>query len=229
MAFSNEYLMSNAEESPTEIYFTSYLAPGGRAWVYPLGGKSALAGIYGVRIHPDTALDEFLGRVAPPSLAKAVPIASSRGQIPLQGPLEQTCGNGVIAVGGAAGQICPFSGTGLRYALACGELAGKTAVDAITEGDVSKVGLSGYDSAWKSDFEAEFKACGILHSALAVAQDPKLDEILRVLKESPPLRRAFLNLLVGTRSRSSLKTLLRNDEIADILGHGVRDKILKFV
>ena len=34
-------------------------APGGRAWVYPFGAGNALAGIYGIRIHPDTALDEL--------------------------------------------------------------------------------------------------------------------------------------------------------------------------
>jgi digeranylgeranylglycerophospholipid reductase len=229
LAFSNEYLMANAVESTAEIYFTSYLAPSGRAWVYPFGEKLALAGIYGVRIHPDTALDEFLGKMAPHALIKAVPITASRNQIPLQGPLGQTFADGILAVGGAAGQFCPLSGQGLRYAMNCGEIAGKVAVDAVTEEDVSKKALSEYDRIWRSDFGWEFKACKLLQSSLSVAQDEKMDKLLKVLKGKPSLQRAFLNVFTGTRLKISLKGLLKNSEVAEILGQGVAERVLKLV
>lgn len=227
VAFSSEYLMANAESDKAEMFFTSYLAPRGRAWIYPFEDRMAVAGIYGVRIHPDTALDEFIGKVSPKSLEKASPVSATRSQVSLQGPLEKTFGEGIIAVGGAAGQICPLSGRGLRYALDCGDIAGRTAVDAITEGDVSKTGLSKYEDKWKSIFGREFEACKAVQSSLAVAQDRKMDELLRVLKGSPHLQRHFLGIFTGSRIRSSLKGLMKSEEVVKILGNEVKDKVLK--
>jgi flavin-dependent dehydrogenase len=160
---------------------------------------------------------------------KAAPIAMTRGQIPLQGPLEQTCGDGIMTVGGAAGHLCPLSGQGLRYALECGEIAGRVAVDAITEGDVSRAGLSEYERSWKSNFGWEFEACQVLHSSLVVAQDQKMDGILHVLRGNPPLQRSFLNLFMGVKLKKSLKNLLKNDEMVEIIGQGTKDEIMKLI
>ncbi|MFH1821982.1 MAG: FAD-dependent oxidoreductase [Methanobacteriota archaeon] len=100
LAFSNEYLMANAKgEKIADIFFDSYSAPGGHAWIYPLAKGFAVSGIHGLRIHPDAALDEFLGKRIIQKFAHSVPIASSRGQLPLEGPLFQTFSDGIIAVG----------------------------------------------------------------------------------------------------------------------------------
>ncbi len=228
LAFSNEYLMANSNVTAPEIYFNSYVAPGGRAWIYPFGAGNSLAGIYGIRIHPDTALDEFIGRVSPSSLTKASPIVSTRGQIPLQGPLDQTCGNGIISVGAAAGQINPLTGNGLRYALACGEIAGRAAVEAVTEGEVSESRLSEADKNWKSIFSSEFEACKAVHSFLKVSQDKKMDSILKVLKGSPNARRSFTNVFTDSKLNHSLKTLVKS-EVGKILGQEVSDRVLNLV
>ncbi len=222
LASSNEYLMVNVkDEKSAEFIFTSYFAPGGYAWIYPLGKGFAMAGIQGVRIHPDTALDEFIGKQAPPRLAGAVPVAAFRSQLPLGGPLNQTCADGIIAVGGAAGQIYPLSGQGLRYALRCGELAGKVAVDAVTEGNVSKERLSEYERIWRAEFGFEFKVGKLLHSSLGVSQDRKMNAILHVLKGKPRLQRAFIDVFTGFNLKGSLGVLLKNDEIARVFGREV--------
>ncbi|MFH1821438.1 MAG: hypothetical protein ABH852_03230, partial [Methanobacteriota archaeon] len=178
----------------------------------------AVSGIHGLRIHPDAALDEFLGKRIIQKFAHSVPIASSRGQLPLEGPLFQTFSDGIIAVGGAAGQIYPLSGQGLRYSLHCGEIAGKVAVDAVTDGDVSKERLSEYDRIWRSEFGREFEAGRIIHSSLSVSQDRKMDAIISVLKGKPRLQRAFLDVFNGFDLNDSIKALLRNEEVARILG-----------
>jgi digeranylgeranylglycerophospholipid reductase len=227
LAFSNEYLMVNAkEEKSAEIIFNSYFAPGGHAWIYPMGRGFAMVGIYGVRVHPDLALDEFLGKQILPRLAGAVPVASFRNQLPLSGPLDQTCAGGMIAVGGAAGQIYPLSGEGLRYAMQCGEIAGKVAVDAITEEDVSKDRLSEYHKSWVSEFGLDFEIGKLLHSSLSVSQDRKIDAILRALEGKPKLQAAFVDVFAGFDPRGSLGSLLKDDEIARVLGKETVEKAL---
>lgn len=219
LAFSNEYLMANVkDEKSAEIIFTSYFAPKGHAWIYPLGKGFAMAGIQGVRIHPDVALDEFIGKQAPPRLTGAVPVAAFRSQLPLEGPLNQTCADGIITVGGAAGQIYPLSGQGLRYALRCGELAGKVAVDAVTDGDVSKERLSEYERDWKAEFGFDFKVGGLLQSSLSVSQDQKMNAILHILEGKPRLQHAFIGVFTSFNLKDSLCVLLKNDEIARVFG-----------
>jgi digeranylgeranylglycerophospholipid reductase len=227
LAFGNEYLMVNAkEEKSAEIIFNSYFAPGGHAWIYPMGRGFAMVGIYGVRVHPDLALDEFLGKQILPRLAGAVPVASFRNQLPLSGPLDQTCAGGMIAVGGAAGQIYPLSGEGLRYAMRCGGIAGKVAVDAITEEDVSKDRLSEYHRSWVEEFGLDFEIGKLLHSSLSVSLDRKMDAILRALEGKPRLQAAFVDVFAGFDPRGSLGSLLRDDEIARVLGKETVEKAL---
>lgn len=226
LALSNQYLMANvSSDHAADLFFTSYFAPLGHAWIYPFGRRFAMMGIRGVRIHPDAALDEFIGKWAPPRLEQAVPIAAYRGQLPLNGPLDSTCANGIIAVGSAAGQVYPLSGEGLRYALRCGELAGKVAIDAITEGDVSKGALSEYERRWRSELEAELRAGQLLHQSLAASQDRKMDSLLELLANKPKLQRAFIDVLASTDIKTSSKVLLANEEIKRVFGHETVEKI----
>lgn len=227
LALSNEYLMANVtNDQSVDLFFTSYFAPLGHAWVYPFGKRFAMAGVQGVRIHPDAALDEFIGRRGVPRLKQAVPVAAFRGQLPLEGPLSQTCANGIIAAGGAAGQIYALSGQGLRYALRCGEIAGKVAIDAITEGDVSAGALADYERQWRAEFDAELRAGQLLHSSLSVSQDQRMDALLSALEGKPKLQQAFIDVFTGFRLEGSLEMLLKDEEISRIFGRETVKKTL---
>ena len=227
LALSNEYLMANVtNDQSVDLFFTSYFAPLGHAWVYPFGKRFAMAGVQGVRIHPDAALDEFIGRRGVPRLKRAVPVAAFRGQLPLEGPLSQTCANGIIAAGGAAGQIYALSGQGLRYALRCGEIAGKVAIDAITEGDVSAGALADYERQWRAEFDAELRAGQLLHSSLSVSQDQRMDALLSALEGKPKLQQAFIDVFTGFRLEGSLEVLLKDEEISRIFGREMVKKTL---
>ncbi len=226
LAFSNEYLMANADDvRSVEIFFDSYSAPGGHSWLYPLKKGFAMSGIYGLRIHPDAALDEFLGRREIPGLVRASPIAAFRGQLPLEGPLTRTYADGIIAAGGAAGHVYPISGQGLRYALRCGEIAGMVAVDAITDGDVSVERLSEYERTWMGEFGSDFEAGRLIQSALSISQDQKMDAVIEALSGKTRLQRAFLDVFNGFELKNSLKALFKYDEIARIFGRETVDKI----
>jgi digeranylgeranylglycerophospholipid reductase len=226
LAFSNEYLMANSEdEKCLEVFFDSYSAPGGHAWVYPLTKGFATSGICGLRIHPDAALDEFLGRTEIKRLEKAVPVAATRGQLPLEGPIDRTCADGIIAVGGSAGQIYPISGQGMRYALRCGEIAGEVAIDAVTEGDISGARLSEYERIWRSEFGEEFEIGSIIRSSLSVSQDRKMDAIIAKLKDSPALRRSFVDIFNGFEVKRSLRALLADEDIKRTFGEETVERL----
>ncbi len=218
LMFSSEYLMANVqEEKNAELVFTSYLAPGGHAWAYPAEGSFAVVGIRGERIYPDIALDEFLGRYPTSRFAGAVPVASSRSRVFLDGPLDRTCADGIISVGAAAGQLYPFSGHGVLYALRCGEIAGRTAVEAITEGNVSREGLSAYENEWRSKFGMAFRIGKLLRSSFGVSQDRKMDAVTRMLSRKPKLRRAFVRAFAGFDPEAQLKLLSKDRDIASML------------
>jgi len=226
LMLSNEYIMANASAREVELFFNSYFAPLGHAWVYPFGRRFAMVGIRGVRIHPDAALDEFIGRRAIPSIENAVPIAAFRGQLPIEGTLSPTCADGILSVGGAAGHVYALSGEGLRYALACGELAGKIAVDAIVEGSVSKEALMEYDRSWRAKFEPELRVGQLLHTSLRTSPDQKMDALLGSLAGDVSIQRAFVNVFMGVELAESLELLISSDEIGRIFGRGTVEKAL---
>ncbi len=227
LALSNEYLMANAADiQSADLFFTSYFAPLGHAWVYPFGKRFAMVGIEGVRIHPDAALDEFIGRRILPGLERAVPVAAFRGQLPLEGPLSQTCASGIISAGSAAGQVYTLSGQGLRYALRCGELAGKVAIDSITDGDVSREALAEYERRWRAELGVELRIGQLLHSSLSISQDQRMDSLLDALETKPKLQRSFVDVFTGFKLEGSLEALLRDDQIARIFGRETVEKVL---
>jgi digeranylgeranylglycerophospholipid reductase len=218
MMFVSEYTMANASPGrEVEMWFTSYFAPGGKVWVYPMGGRFAQFGVSGLRLHPDAALDEFLGVENPRRLRRAVPVASSRSQFCLGDPSLPSCGEGVIAVGGAACQTRVFS-SGLRLALECGDRAGAVAVDAITEGDTGREGLLPYERAWRERFLSELKAERALHRCLCSAWDRKLRELLAVARGDAEIQRCLVSLLQEEEVGKTLRVMVEKEGVRELLG-----------
>lgn len=224
---TNEYLMANVlGESEVDLYFNSMLAPMGHAWIYPSEEGLAVAGIQGVRIHPDSALDEFIGREEPSRLEEGVPIGAYRGRFPVGGPLDNTVGDGVMAVGTSAGQVYPLSGHGLKYALEAGRIAGRVVVEGMREGDTSRGKLADYDRLWRDRFEKEIKVGKMLQSALETSPDQKMDALLDILREDECLQRNFVNLFLGKDVENSLESFFKEEECKRIFGKEKVDRIL---
>ncbi len=216
--FLSEYTMANAlPRKEVEIWFNSYFAPGGKIWIYPLGDGFAQFGISGLRLHPEAALDEFLGVENPRRLGRSVPVASSRGQFPIEDPLLPSCGDGVLSVGAASSQTRIFS-SGLPLAMECGEMAGEAAVNGITEGDTSREGLLPYERRWKAKFLGELRAERLVHRSLSVAWDRKFKELLTLAREDAELRRSLLRLMQGEEVGRALMMMVEREEVREILG-----------
>jgi digeranylgeranylglycerophospholipid reductase len=208
--FLAEHLLAGAEPSDSvEFHFSSYLAPLGNGWVHPFSNGFAVAGIQGLRIHPEASLDEFVAKV--PRLAKAVPVSSTRGRA-VDAILESFCSDGIVSIGGSSWQLLALSRGGLLQAMRAGELAAKVVLDALTEGDVSKEALSEYERLWRRELGSDFELEREVYSRLSRSWDQGVEQLLNAIGEEPQLIRAFARLLAGVEPGEAAR------EVLEVLG-----------
>lgn len=216
---TNEYLMANVSgEGRIDLYFNSTLAPMGHAWIYPLDQKFSMVGIRGVGIHPDSALDEFIGRESPSRLDEGTPIGAYRGSIPIENLSERTADDGILAVGASACQIYPFSAHGMEFAIEAGQLAGEIVAEGIKEGDTSREKLDEYDRLWRSKFENKIKVGELLREVWEISPDQKMDALLDLLEGNPELQKSFINIFRGQELEGSLKTFFKAERAKELFG-----------
>ncbi len=224
---TNEYLMSNSTgREKIDLYFNSLFAPRGYAWIHSFGEGRAMAGIRGVRIHPDSALDEFIGRESPSRLSESVPIGEYRRQLPVQGPISTMADDGIIAVGAAAGQVYPLSAHGLKYAVESGKMAGEVMASAVSENDLSEDNLSGYEKDWREKFEKEMKVGELLLDSLEISPDQKMDSLVDYLEGKEELKESFLNIFLAKDLETSLKVFFKGEEPIRLFGEERVERIL---
>ncbi|MEM1797762.1 MAG: NAD(P)/FAD-dependent oxidoreductase, partial [Candidatus Jordarchaeales archaeon] len=100
---------------------------------------------------------------------------------PLGGPNAKNVADGLMLVGDAAGQVHPITGGGMGYAIVCGSIAGKVAMECIEKGDVSEKALSKYEVLWREKYGHEFGQMLALRNLLEETDDEVLDELAKVL------------------------------------------------
>lgn len=162
VAINYEYLMEHlgVEQSVTEMFFGMEFAPGGYGWIIPKGNASANVGIgirtsFSKRNDGRGYLDYFLhtcnltrvkleGGKAGPMIADVLPV---------DGPLQQTYSDHVLAVGDAAAMVMPTNGGGISTAMITGEIAGQTAADHLQKGTP----LSEYEKRWRQVMGKEMR------------------------------------------------------------------------
>ncbi len=154
VAINYEYLMSDlsVDQSVTEMYLGTDFAPGGYGWIIPKGNRTANVGI-GIRTSYSKRKDgrgylEFFLKECPLTKAKLEggrvgPMIAD--VLPVDGPLQRTYSDHVMAVGDAAGMVMPTNGGGIATAMITGEIAGQVAADHIQK----EVPLSEYERKWK--------------------------------------------------------------------------------
>ncbi len=162
IAINYEYLMTNlaVDQSVTEMYVGTELAPGGYGWIIPKGNRSANV-VIGIRTSYSKKNDgrnylKFFLDECPLSKSKlegGKPGPMIADVLPVDGPLPRTCSDKVIAVGDAAGMVMPTNGGGIATAMISGEIAGQVAADYVQRG----VPLSRYESKWKEVMGKEMR------------------------------------------------------------------------
>ncbi len=152
-----EYEMADVNIDPdaAEMYFSAKYAPGGYAWIIPLGQDMANVGV-GVRASYlagqklPLILDRFIRehRVAAEKLAGGEVLAVMRGLVPAGGTLGAIQKGNMLLAGDAAGHVMATSGGGIPLAVVAGRIAGEVAIGQLQ----GKMALSNYASRIREEF-----------------------------------------------------------------------------
>jgi digeranylgeranylglycerophospholipid reductase len=171
IATNMEYLMSDlpCEQDVAEMYMDPRYSPGGYGWIIPKGGGRANVGI-GVRtpyLHRDWQIRDLLAgfiernKSAAPKLRGGQKVSMIADSLPVDGPLERTYTEKVMAVGDAAGMVMPTNGGGIQTALITGRLAGEAAVSYFEH----QTPLSSYEVSWREQIGTEMENSRIMRQA----------------------------------------------------------------
>jgi len=131
-----EYEMADVEIDPAaaEMYVGTRCAPGGYAWIIPLGEDVANVGVgaisaylQGTRLRD--VLDSFITEhpIAKEKLQRGEVTAVMRGLVPAGGMPPAIQKENVLLAGDAAGQVMATSGGGIPLAMVGGQAAGEVA------------------------------------------------------------------------------------------------------
>lgn len=169
----------------------SQFAPAGYGWVFPWGEHRVRIGV-GV-IHPDDSsdpvklLDSFVAAAnrLGVDLTGAQPIEYHFGLIPSD-MTETFVGDGILAVGDAAGHASTLVGEGIRWAIMAGRMAGSTAASAAKQGDVSAAFLSQFQSEWLGQYGRNLRIANLVNRTIAKWDDRKWDEWTELLSLLSP-------------------------------------------
>jgi len=183
-----------------QIFLGNKFAPGHAAWIYPVTkshiffGTAILESKAKGTIH-DYVEQSWKTKMISDKLNNARCIEEHIGFIPTTGPLEKTYGDGIMAIGDAAGQTDPVASEGIRYAMICGEIAGKIASDAVSQEDFSKDFLSKYEAEWKQKVGKNFEYSMVARKILNRSTDSMINMVFKPLKRSESTLDGFKNVL----------------------------------
>jgi digeranylgeranylglycerophospholipid reductase len=164
----------------------SEFAPSGYAWAAPWGGHRVRVGV-GI-IHPDhdadpvDRLDSFVAGASKlgVNLEGAQPIEYHFGLIPSDMG-EAFVGDGILAIGDAAGHASTLVGEGIRWAIKAGRMAGTIAAKAIRHDDVTATFLSQFQSEWLRQFGRNLRIANMLNRKISKWDDKTWDERTELL------------------------------------------------
>jgi digeranylgeranylglycerophospholipid reductase len=179
------------DENEAVLAVGSQIAPSGYGWIFPWGAHRVRVGI-GV-IHPDQAtnpvafLETFVHGAANlgVNLTGAQPIEYHFGLIPSE-TAERFVGDGIIAIGDAAGHASTLVGEGIRWAIKAGRMAGDVAASASKQRDSSAAFLSQFQSEWLRQHGRNLRIANVINRKISKWDDRKWDERTELLSMLSP-------------------------------------------
>ena len=178
-----------------ELYFGHSIAPGGYAWVFPKGAKTAnvglgISGVYSGGKKPLEYLREFIDK----KFSGASIQTMVAGGVPVMPTLKQVVRDGFMLVGDAAHQANPISGGGIANAMIAGRIAGRVAAEAVRAGDVSDRKLSAYAKEWRKAEGKTNERFYRIKKAVDRFTDEDLNRTARMLLSVPSEERTVLQV-----------------------------------
>jgi len=183
------------DENRFDFYLSKKWAPGGYLWVFPKGHDSANVGlgISGLFCKEKSAmrfLDEFLEEFFP----NCSVIRTTIGGVPCDKTMKKFVTDGLMLVGDAAHMVNPMTGGGIIPAMRAGELAGQTAAEAISKGDVSESFLNQYPKEWHKVGGKEHERFYRIKEVINKLTDQDLDDIANAVEQIPKKQRTLTKI-----------------------------------
>jgi digeranylgeranylglycerophospholipid reductase len=179
-----EYEMADVNIDPqaAEMYFSAHYAPGGYAWIIPLGQDMANVGV-GVRASYlagqklPLILDRFIRehRIAAEKLAGGEVLAVMRGLVPAGGTVGAIQKDNMLLAGDAAGHVMATSGGGIPLAVVAGRIVGEVAIGQLQ----GKMPLTNYPSRIREEFGIELSRSVQIRKMVDMAM--KSDRLMNAL------------------------------------------------
>jgi len=189
-----QYVVDAAGIDPDAIvlHFGDRIAPGGYAWVFPKGERSANVGlgVVGLRAGARSAvawLDDYVHAYFPDGRLTSRTV----GGVIVSPTVARTVADGLMLCGDAAHMINPLSGGGIVNAMKAGRLAARAAVAALARGDVSARALAGYHTEWMRLLGDDHVRFHQVKEALARFDDGFYDALARTVNRIPEHRRTL--------------------------------------
>jgi flavin-dependent dehydrogenase len=124
--------------------------------------------------------------------------------LPISGPLSRTYADGTLLCGDAGGFVNAFTAEGIYYAMVSGELAARTAMDAIRANDTSSHRLSGYEQSWKKEIGQDLSK-SVAIQRLLLADLRRVDRIVNAAARNPTLAELLARYATGALSYAQFK------------------------
>lgn len=184
-----QYLMTGIEidSAATVFYLGTEIAPEGYVWVFPKGERTANVGIgiSGKKCRDGSRPLDYLNRFVRDHFPDGRVIEWIVGGVPVCRPLERSAADGLMIVGDAARVSDPITGGGIYNAMFTGRLAGQTAAEAISAGNVSADALMAYDRGWRESklgrtLERNYR----IKEVFLTLSDEKLNRIVRAFSRA---------------------------------------------
>ncbi len=182
----------HCDEAECVLLVGDRVAPSGYAWVFPWGRHRVRVGV-GI-IHPDSRENpnEYLDRLVAEAdrygvnLKGAQPVEHHHGLIPSERFADRFVGDGILAVGDAAGHASSLLGEGIRWAIEAGRMAGEVAAKAIRAGDVSRKALEPFEKKWLKRHGADLRLAHKINQRIAKWDDAKWDARMELIERLTP-------------------------------------------
>ncbi|MFN2469364.1 MAG: NAD(P)/FAD-dependent oxidoreductase [Gaiellaceae bacterium] len=187
-----ELVAPRIDQGEAVLILSNRYAPSGYAWAFPWGRARVRLGV-GVH-HADVRSNprRHLQLLAAEGDRFALDLAGARrdevhfGLVPAGGVAPTFVGDGILAVGDAAGQATLVVGEGIRLSLVAGRLAGEAVVSALTRSRTDRGALETYEREFRRRYERDLRIGHVLNRRLSTMPDAEWDERLPMLEAMPP-------------------------------------------
>ncbi|MEM2994943.1 MAG: NAD(P)/FAD-dependent oxidoreductase [Candidatus Bathyarchaeia archaeon] len=167
----------NADAEYCEIYLNQKVTPGGYTWIFPKGEGKVNVGLgvcmRGEFPNPKSQLYSYV--LTKPLFEGSRLLDGGAWYDPTRKPLSNMVGNGVAIIGDAACLVNPIHGGGIGPSMLSGYLVGKTIVEALEKGDVSKKALWHYNCRYMAMYGTKQAGLDVFRMLLLTCRDEDLN------------------------------------------------------